>query len=511
MQLVVDSRPFLILGGELHNSSGSDLEHLKTVWPKMKALNFNTVLAPVYWELLEPREGQFDFRLVDGLIAQARKNQMHLVLLWFGSWKNGVSSYIPYWMKVDTSRFPRVQDRNGRSLDVLSCLSESNLHADERAFAALMRHIRQVDGRQHTVLMVQVENEVGVRPDSRDRSAAADAAFAQPVPRELMEYLQMNRSRLHPDLLQVWRAAGGRTSGTWAQVFGSSRSADAIFEAWHYSRYVNSVAAAGKAEYPIPMCANAWLDGAGAPGDYPSGGPVARVLDVWRAGATQLDLLAPDIYADDFAGYCAQFARNGNPLFIPEARADARSGPNSFYAIGRHHAIGFSPFGVDSMPDPANQPLAANNAVLAQLTPLILEYAGSCNLTAVIVTQEKPQEEIRLGNFTLNLKLAAARRQPAPAVAQGASQPLVDPGFALIISLAGGEFVLAGAGISVTFGSPNPDRPVAGIAYVEEGKFVSGKWVPGRRLNGDENAGGTAVSLPRGNPGILKFKLYSYR
>jgi hypothetical protein len=270
-------------------------------------------------------------------------------------------------------------------------------------------------------------------------------------------------------------------------------------------------AAAGKAEYPIPMYANAWLDGSGAPGTYPSGGPVGRVLDVWRAGATELDLIAPDLYADDFAGYCAKFARNGNPLFIPEARGDARSCPNGFYAIGKHHAIGFWPFGVDSLPDPANQPLAANNAVLAQLTPLILEYGGSSNLTAVIVTQEKPQEEISLGNFTLNLRLAAARRQPAPAAAPVASQPPVDPGFALIISLADGEYVLAGAVISVTFGSPNPDLPVAGIAYVDEGKFVSGKWVPSRRLNGGENGGGTTVRLARGNPGILKLKLCRYR
>jgi hypothetical protein len=237
---------------------------------------------------------------------------------------------------------------------------------------------------------------------------------------------------------------------------------------------------------------------------------VPRVLDVWRAGETQLDLIAPDLYAADFAGYCAQYARNGNPLFIPEARGDARSGPNGFYAFGKHHAIGFSPFGVDSMSDPANQPLAANNAVLSQIAPLILEYQGSTNLTAAVVTQEKPQEKVELGNFTLDLRLPGVRR-PSAAAAQSQPQPPVDPGFALIFSLGADEYLLAGAGLNVTFASRNPALPVAGIVYVDEGKFVEGKWVRSRRLNGDENGGGAAVRLARSNPGIVKFKLYSYR
>ena len=90
--LFVYNETFLILGGEVHNSESSSLEYMaERVWPCIADLNMNTVVVPVTWELLEPCEGQFDFTLVDGLIDQARANGMHLILLWFGLWKNSES------------------------------------------------------------------------------------------------------------------------------------------------------------------------------------------------------------------------------------------------------------------------------------------------------------------------------------------------------------------------------------------------------------------------------------
>ncbi len=182
-QLVVDGAPFLVLGGELHNSSSSDLPYLQPAWERLVALGLNTVLAAVSWELVEPEEGRFDWTMVDGLIVEARRHGLRLILLWFGSWKNGQSTYVPLWVKRDYRRFPRARRRDGRAVEVLSTFSDANRQADARAFGALLRHLREVDGADHTVIMVQVENEVGLLGDSRDRSGDAEAAFAAPVPR----------------------------------------------------------------------------------------------------------------------------------------------------------------------------------------------------------------------------------------------------------------------------------------------------------------------------------------
>ena len=344
-QLVVDGKPFLMLGGELLNSSSSSLDYMRPVWPRLAAIPLNTVLTPLSWELIEPREGQFDFTLVDGLIQDARRNNLHLVFLWLASWKNGMSSYAPIWVKQNTQRFPRVIEKDGNSVEILSTLGKESREADARAFAAVMRHIREVDGEAHTVLMMQVENEVGVLGDSRDRSPAANRAFDGQVPKELMTYLQQHRDSLIPEFRQVWEAAGSKPSGTWEEVFGPGAETDKIFMAWNYGRYVQYVAAAGKAEYPLPMYVNTWLAGPhSSPGQYPSGGPLPEVMDVWKAAGTAIDIYSPDIYAPNFAEWCDRYNRAGNPLFIPEARGGTNGQANVFYAIGQREAIGFFPF-----------------------------------------------------------------------------------------------------------------------------------------------------------------------
>jgi len=213
-QLIVDGKPFLVLAGELNNDSSSSLEYMKAVWPKLVRAKLNTVLTPVSWAQIEPQEGTFDFTVLDAIIRDARERNLHLALLWFASWKNGLSSYPPDWIKKDFERFPRAQIQNGKSIELLTPLSDANRDADVRAFAALMRHVKEVDGRQHTVIMIQVENEIGFQGDSRDRSPAANEAFERPVPKELMDYLQQHKGTLIPEFGQLWEAAGSKTSGT---------------------------------------------------------------------------------------------------------------------------------------------------------------------------------------------------------------------------------------------------------------------------------------------------------
>jgi hypothetical protein len=514
-QMMVGGQPFIMLAGELHNSSASSSEYMKPIWKKLAGMNLNTVIGTVSWELLEPHEGRFDFALVDDQIRQARANHMRLVLIWFGTWKNAVASYVPMWVKTDLKRFPRVQSKDGVGQEELTPLGEESLKADAKAYGALMRHIRAFDP-QHTVIMMQVENETGKLHDSRDRSALAEAAWRSPVPPALMNYLSENRARLHPELTRVWGSNGFKTSGTWPEVFGAGLQADEIFMAWHIARYVGKVTEAGKAELPIPMYANAWLvqNENQAPGGYPSGGPNPHVHDIWRAAAPQIDLLAPDIYVPDFKGVCAQFTRNGNPLFIPEARASV---PNLIWALGQHAALGYSPFGIDSLPE--GTALAAAYRTLAGMIPVIAKYQTEGRVTAVVQdSADQRNQEIAFGGYRLSFTFSTGGRgspqaQPQAAASGGTGgfgTQQDNRSFALIINVAPDEYVIAGQGFSLTFAPDTPGPTVAGIGTIDEGRYEKGVWIPGRRINGDENGGGTRMQMRGQGIGIQKINLYRY-
>lgn len=502
-QLIVDGQPFLVLAGELGNSSASSLEYMRPIWPKLVKLNLNAVLAPVYWELIEPSEGSFDFSLVDGLIEEARRHKLRLVFLWFGSWKNSMSCYAPAWVKQDQRRFPRAEDRAGRGLEILSPFSQENVEADARAFAALMRHLREVDGQDHTVIMVQVENEIGMIPDSRDRSAVANKLFSQQVPAELMSYLEQHKETLHPELRAAWAANGYRARGTWEEIFGKGPLTDEIFMAWHFARYTNRVAERGKAEYPLPMFVNAALIRPGyVPGQYPSGGPLPHLMDIWRAGAPQIDFLAPDIYFPNFTEWVRRYHRAGNPLFIPEIGLGQLNAVQALYAFAQHDAIGFSPFGIESADEATGEALAAGYDLLRQLAPLILAHQGKGTMVGLLPEnlelQRQPQQ-ISLGGYRLNVTYERPSAERAP-LSGG-----------LAIAIGQDEFLFAGTGVTVTFEADSPGDPQVGILSVEEGKYVNGAWVAGRRLNGDQTHQGRHLRLEPGRFSIQRIKLYRYR
>ncbi len=510
-QLIVDGQPFLILGGELGNSSASSLEYLRPHWEKFQSMHINTILAPAYWELIEPQEGRFDFSLVDGLIRDARTHGIRLVLLWFGSWKNSMSCYVPAWVKKDVDRFPRAQDGNGRSMEMLTCFNRNNLEADKNAFSALMRHLRDVDGREHTVLMIQVENEVGMIPDARDYCGEATKAFQSAVPAELMTYLQEHRVNLQPELRAVWEKGGFKTSGTWEEVFGKGLHTDEILMAWNYARYVEEVTAAGKKEYGLPMYVNAALIRAGyQPGQYPSGGPLPHLMDVWKAGAPSVDFLAPDIYHGSFVDWSSKFHRADNPLFIPEAGFTHRSSADAFYVIGQHDAIGFCPFSIESIDparsiDPAGYRLVRSYDLLTQLAPIILEKQGKGALAGVSVERSRLETQVKFGEYVMTISFEPLDRY--------ASKPAeADPrGGGVIIQLGADEFIVAGSGLIVTFQSLDPKRPLAGILSIDEGAYEQGVWKPGRRLNGDQSHQGRHMRLPYGDFQIQRVTLYHYK
>jgi hypothetical protein len=375
-----------------------------------------------------------------------------------------------------------------------------------------MRHIKEKDGELHTVLMVQVENEVGVIPEARDHSAAAVRAFQGPVPAELLSHLQQRTSRLDPEFRAIWDAAGNKRSGTWEDVFGKGPLTEDLFMAWHYARYVNSIAAAGKAQYALPMFVNAALIRPNyQPGQYNSGGPLPHSLDLWRAGAPAVDFFAPDIYFDNFAEWSGKYHRDGNPLFIPEAVGSTTGAANAFYAIGQLQAIGFSPFGIDGLqstyprdkPGETSPELTASYGVLAELTPLILQKQSENRIAAVLL--EGPSQRagrVSLGSYTFTIEPGT----PADVGKRGA---------AMLLQMGPEEYIVAGSGnltITISASSDSPGPPIPGIVSVDEEILEDGHWIRKRRLNGDESGQGRVLRLedPRAAV-ILRVKLYRYR
>ncbi len=486
-RLYVDGKPFLILGGELFNSSSSNVEYMRPVWQQVTDLNFNTVITPLSWELVEPQEGKFNFDLVDSLISGARQHNMHLVFLWLASWKNGMSSYIPTWIKENFKQYPRIKIQNGATTEVLSTFSDANVVADSKAFAKLMKHIREVDGSNHTVLMMQIENEVGILGDSRDRSEIANQAFAAKVPKELMDYMLKNKGSLVSELKEHWEKNGFKTSGNWEEIFGKGEHCDEIFMAWNYACYVNKVAEAGKKEYPIPMYANAWLNQecCPEPGRYPSGGPLAHLFDIWFAGAPSIDILSPDIYVPDYENRCQDFTRRGNPLFIPEMQSSEEGVHNIFIAIGKYNALGVSPFGIDLLgkisfgTEPTKGPketaLSKSYGIISQISPLILEKQAKGEITGFVLDEKHPVVTKDIGGYRLEISLDELFGNKSKV------------GYGIVMVDGPNKFIGAGCGFRVHFFNLANKSSIVGVGNVDEGIFKNGKWLPGRRLNGDED------------------------
>ncbi|HEY2350365.1 MAG TPA: DUF5597 domain-containing protein [Puia sp.] len=521
-RLVVDGKPMLLLCGELHNSSTGGLEYMRSIWKRMAEKNLNSVIAAVSWELIEPTEGNYDFTLVDSTIAGARAANLKLVLIWFASWKNGGSIYMPGWVKKDDKKFPRAKDKSGKSLEILSTFGEASLKADAKAFAALMHHIKETDAENQTVIMMQVENEMGVLDNpgtpgnaARDYSPVADAAFHAEVPPLLMKYLERNKDSLYPELKKVWAENGFKKTGTWEEVFGKSfMKADQtdwksfsfyteeLFSAWNYANYAGQVAEAGKKEYPIPMYVNAWLKQPFSyiPGKYPSGAPLPQVIDLWRAAAPSIDFISPDIYTDEFIWVCNEFTRSGNPLFIPETLGGTTGAARAFYAIGAFNAFGFAPFGIDGAAYGKNDPLNETYAVLQNLSPIILENQGINSMRGLLADTTHATQELELGNYRISVRLS------------GGKSTVTTGG--IIIQTGKDEFIIAGKSLDLFF-IPKDSTQRIGVLSADEGFFKGNQWIASRRLNGDETHAstwdGTGIKMPDDKPGIQKIILYHYR
>jgi len=468
--LLVDGQPYLILGAQINNSSAWPAS-LPEVWPAIQAMHANTVEAPVYWEQIEPQPGKFDFTSVDELVKQAREHDVHLVLLWFGTWKNGRMHYVPEWVKTDTARFPRMIDQRGEPVDVLSPNASANLGADKKAFVALMHHLREIDGERHTVLLVQVENESGSLGTVRDFSATAEKQFQAEVPSQLAKTLH-------------------KKAGTWKEVFGAD--ADETFAAYSVAHYINEIAAAGKAEFPLPMYVNVWLrhPETAVPGlNYPSGGPTHNMLDVWKAAAPAIDMIGPDIYTDESDLYrlaLRVYHRPDNPMWVPETGYTDSDAHYFFYALGEG-AIGFSPFGLDytgwTIADRKPPVLHAENyALIAPMDREIARLNFEGKLKTAVEEEGAPQTSLDFGKWQATVSFGF------PQYDGGRVPPGTKDhhGRALVGQLSSDEFLVTGIDARVEFHLASSASGHMQILRAEEGGYEESNWKFLRIWNGDQ-------------------------
>jgi hypothetical protein len=485
-RLSVDGSPYLILGGQVHNSDTANAEDLNKALDVLVGLHANTAEVPIYWEAIEPTPGQFDFHSVDAAIQAARKRDLRLVFLWFGTWKNGESHYVPEWVKQDKQKYSRVLGPRGEETEIVSPLCKAATEADSHAFSALMKHVKSIDEADRTVLMVQVENEPGLMGTDRDYSEAANHAFDQAVPKELLSYLGAHSQQLSAPMAKAWQ--NSPKSGTWKQVFGEL--APESFSAWLISNYVNSVATAGKQEYSLPMYVNVWLiEGVERAGRWPSGGATVNVFDIWKATAPAIDILAPDIYYPKFYDVAAQYSKPNNPLLVPEVNFNPYFAGFAYTTFGSFNGIGFSPFGFDDVEKGGASAFIGSvfedtYRVLRPMLPLIAHYQNTGKLHPILqglANGEDWKQSIRIGKgLAANIDFTAT------------FDPVKGRACGMLIELAPDDFVVMGTGFDVTFRETEGPLRDAQLISIEEGTFDKDQWVPTRRLNGDERH----VSLP---------------
>lgn len=478
--LMVDGAPFLVLGGQANNSSNYPSQ-LPKVWPAIERMHANTLAMPVAWEQIEPQEGKFDFSFVDTLLKEARDHKIRLDLLWFGTWKNNGPQYVPEWVKLDTKRFPHLISAKGTPLGSMSPLGEETLAADRKAFTALMTHLKQADP-QHTVILVQVENEAGTYGSVRDYGPAAEKAFKGAVPDALIKGL-------------------GKKPGTWSEVFGED--ADEFFHAWSIASYIEKVAAAGKAAYGLPIYINACLKDPLHPqkaSDYESGGPTHNVLPIYKIAAPSVDFIGPDIYNPKYPEYSAYldlYHRPDNAMFVAET-GNAPEYARYFFATLGHQGIGLDPFGIDytkysnyplgalKLDAEDIEPFAMNYALVAPMMRELAQWSFQGKVFGVSEPVAEHSQNVDLGSHKATVSYGLGQFGPTKAP-PGNEKPA---GGVFFVALGQDEFLVAGYHARVEF--------EGSILHIEEGHYDTGKWVFERIWNGDQvDWGLNFTSLPQ--------------
>lgn len=498
--LMVDNKPFMILGGEVHNSSASDLNYMKEhVWPGLKKLGGNCYLVPVYWECMEPKQGEFDFTLVDGVIEQAREINVRLVLLWFGLWKNGKSEYVPDWVKTDHQYFYMLKE-DGRKVESVSPLCTPAIELDKNAYIQLMHHLKETD-EQRTVIMIQVENETGIWDSPRDYCKLANELYEKEIPDDIAKLYEV--------------------TGTWEEAFGND--APENFMSYHFAHAVEKIASAGKKEYPLPTFMNCVDFGFPArAGQMPSGAPIPRVQKIYRQFAPSIDMYGPDIYAPNYKGISAAYAATDNVLVIPEMAQDKNAASKALFTIASYNTICFSPFGIEGLMIPLSETdlLSQTNSDLVRPEPEagillsqaygILNYlwndiknAQDENRIYAFLEQGNPMDEFVLEDYILRVSYGdgGIRGHMGQSGHRSETNPI---GGGFVIRSEKDKFMICGISCNLEIQPKYASGEEIFILNKREYKWVDGQMVPGRIMNGDER-NYTAIG---GTPGFFEITMY---
>lgn len=488
--LMVNGSPFVIIGGETGNSMASCREDVDEVMSKAVAHGYNTVLIPMAWELIEPRKDEFDFSSVDDILNSARSRGLKVVPLWFGAWKNSMSCYAPAWFKRDTRSYPRAMTSNGNPLEIASAFSDDVYEADATAFRKLLRHISETDT-DGTVIMIQLENEIGMIRDARDHSPLAEAEYRKGVPADLMKHIERNKARLHPWLMEKWKSNGMKRSGSWTDVFGDDIYTDEIFQAWAYGKYVERLAREARKVFPeMPLYVNAAMNSRGRkPGQYPSAGPLAHLKDVWHASAPTVDILAPDLYDKGFLNWVDAYALSDNPLFIPEIKSSRGNVAQAFYTIGEKGAIGLSPFSYNSRSDADVGYQREGNGVLASLIPIIKQDEDPGRVNGLYFDSDSTTRTIVRDGLSITASHYFTLPWD-PRAKDGSEWPAAG---GVIIRIAPMEYLIAGSGVVLSFAPADAEVPADAPKLGEDGFALNGSEPQAvqaeKAVNGDAKSG----------------------
>ena len=516
--LMVDGAPFLMLAGQAHNSSNYS-GALPKVWAALKDAHANTLEMPVAWEQVEPKEGEFDFSFLDTLVTQARENDIRLVIVWFGTWKNTGPGYLPEWVKFDNKRFARMKDKDGKTVYSHSPFAEQTLALDRRAFVKMMEHIKKIDSGHRTVIMVQVENEVGTYGFARDHGERAEAAFRQPVPAAVL-------ARQKPKV-------AGVTSGTWRQVYGDY--ADQYFHSWAIASYIETIAKAGREVYDLPMFVNAALrepsvDGKPAApwkGNFASGGPTYDVIDIYKAAAPHIDFAAPDIYMPEstkVTSILKSYQRPDNALMVPEMGNAPGYARYVYQAFGMG-ALGVAPFGLDYF-EYSNYPLGSKFTDRRMIEPFATVYGAFAPMQrqwarwafegrtrGVAEGDDRAPQTVALNGWKATVSFREfqfGERQYLKDKNEYQSGTEKPNGGVAFAQVGDNEFVIVGQQVRVKFAGDGQNAGKSSmLARVEQGRFdANGRWLMERNWNGDQTDYG--LNLPA-TPVVLKVRLGTYQ
>lgn len=481
--LSVKNSPMLVLGGETGNSEATSVEDIRNLFGNSVLMNtVNTLFVPVMWDMTEPEENHFDFSLIDETIKQARGKEKKIIFLWFGAWKNSMSCYAPAWVKKDTGRFPRAVDAAGNKMEIVTVFSDNLLAADKKAFCKVLAHIHDVDNEENTVIMMQIENEIGMLGAARDHCPLAEKAFAE------------------------WQKSGLGKKFAYKENLESDAQ-DELFQTYYYARYVEQMAVAGKKCHDIPMFVNTALDSRGRkPGDYPSAGPLAKLMHVWKKTAPHVDVIAPDIYDKGFKSWLSQYHTANNPFFTPETQFDASSGVKALYTFGEEKAMGYSVFSVEKISsDESLHSLTGSYMVLKQMSPLLLSSLGKKKSWGLLFDGNESGRTIADDN---DMEIECSHYSSLSWGPNHNDKSKWQETGGLIIKLAEDDYFIAGEGIVAKFKSKKNNTGILSVDEVTVSSDESLNFV--RRLNGDEDHQGRQAMIPCGKVRLLHVKLYHY-